>query len=201
MMMIDQLGMMDVYLIDQLQKGRIKFDMKILDAGCGHGRNSEYFIRNGYDIFGIDKKEESIAYLKENIKILNPEFPSSNFTVADLNAIPFTDAYFDFVISSAVLHFAESRKEFMELFKEHIRVLKKGGFFFFRMTAKHTIEHLATQISEDIYYLPDESTRYLLDQNVLKKLMLENNLVFVEPFKTVNVADIRSMSTVVLMKK
>ena len=33
--MIDQLGLMDIYLIDQLQKGRIKPEMKILDAGCG----------------------------------------------------------------------------------------------------------------------------------------------------------------------
>ncbi|MEZ4934272.1 MAG: class I SAM-dependent methyltransferase [Saprospiraceae bacterium] len=199
--MIDQLGLMDIYLIDQLQKGRIKLDMKILDAGCGHGRNSEYFIRHGYNIYGIDKNEESVAHLLDEIYRWNPAFTKSNYAVANLNAIPFPDDYFDFIISSAVLHFAESRKEFVDLFNEHIRVLKKGGFFFFRMTSKHTIEHLATQIKEDIYCLPDESTRYLLDQNVLKKLMLIHNLVFVEPFKTVNVADVRTMSTVVLMKK
>ncbi len=198
--MIDQLGLMDIYLIDQLQKGRINPGMKILDAGCGQGRNAEYFIKNNYDIYGVDKKEEAIFSLKEKIKQWNPIFPKSNFSVANLEAIPFHDDCFDFIISSAVMHFSESRNQFINLFKEHIRVLKKEGFLFIRMTSKHTIEHLATPINEDVYLLPDGSTRYLLDQNVLKKLMTEDNLIFVEPFKTVNVSDIRSMSTIVVQK-
>ena len=199
--MIHQLGLMDIYLIDQLQKGRLKPNMKILDAGCGHGRNCEYFIKNNYEIYGLDIKEEVIINLKEKIDNWNSLFPKGNFSTADLSAIPFPENHFDFIISSAVLHFSENKDHFVQLFKEHTRVLKKDGFLFIRMTSKHTIEHLASKVNEDVYLLPDGSVRYLLDQTVLKKLMLENNLVFVEPFKTVNVADMRSMSTIVLIKK
>ena len=198
--MIDQLGLMDIYLIDQLQKGRIKPGMKILDAGCGLGRNAEYFVKNNFEIYGVDKNEEAIAGLKMKISGWNPAYDKNRMTVTDLVDIPFPENHFDFIISSAVLHFAENREHFLAMFKELIRVLKKDGFLFIRMTSKHTIEHLATRIKEDVYLLPDESVRYLLDEQVLKKITAENQLVLVEPFKTVNVADVRSMSTIVLMK-
>ena len=97
----------------------------------GHGRNSEYFIKNNYDIYGIDKKEIAIASLHKKINEWNPNFPQQNFSVASLEEIPFPDNHFEFIISSAVLHFSENRNHFAALFKEHIRVLKKGGFFIY----------------------------------------------------------------------
>ncbi len=198
--MIDQLGFMDIYLIDQLQKGRLNSDMRILDAGCGRGRNAAYFIKNDYDIYGVDRAAESILELNEKINDWNPTFDKNNFQIADLINIPFPDQSFDFIISSAVLHFSESRSHFTKQMLELIRVLKQDGYLFIRMTSKHTIKHLAVHIKDDIYYLPDESTRYLLDKDYLEKLMIENNLIYVEPFKTVNVSDVRSMSTLVLRK-
>ncbi|WP_332912670.1 hypothetical protein [Algoriphagus boritolerans] len=38
------LGNVDIYLLDQILKGRFSKEMKILDAGCGEGRNAVYFI-------------------------------------------------------------------------------------------------------------------------------------------------------------
>ncbi|MEO1261380.1 MAG: class I SAM-dependent methyltransferase [Bacteroidota bacterium] len=199
--MIDQLGLMDIYLIDQLQKGRLNGSMKIFDAGCGRGRNAEYFIKNNYAIFGVDKDEESILKLKEKINEWNADFNEDNFKVADLINVPFPDQFFDFIISSAVLHFSDNRNHFKQQLLELIRVLNKNGFLFIRMTSKHTIERFAVKIKGDVYFLPDESTRYLLDKDYLENLMQENNLIYVEPFKTVNVADVRSMTTLVLMRK
>lgn len=199
--MIEQIGLMDIYLIDQLQKGRINSEMKILDAGCGRGRNAEYFIKSNYEIYGVDKNEESINALKDRMNEWSPGFNKDNFQVADLEKIPFPENHFDFIISSAVLHFSENRAHFKELMVELIRVLRNDGFLFIRMTSKHTIEHLATRIKGDVYFLPDESTRYLLDKEYLEQIMSEENLIYVEPFKTVNVSDVRSMSTIVLMKK
>ncbi|MFT3743892.1 MAG: hypothetical protein QM785_06305 [Pyrinomonadaceae bacterium] len=41
-------GGIDIYLFDQIQKGRFSPGMKILDAGCGGGRNIHWLLRNGY---------------------------------------------------------------------------------------------------------------------------------------------------------
>ena len=50
-------------------------------------------------------------------------------------------------------------------------------------------------------YLPDESERYLLDEGLLSELLQETQLEFAEPLKTVNVNNLRWMSTLILRKR
>lgn len=195
------LGNMDVYLIDQLLRDRIQPTMRLLDAGCGEGRNSEYFIRQNFDVWGIDNNPSAISQIKNNLPYWNPQFNPEKFAFADLEHLPFPDQHFQFIFCSAVLHFAKNRKHFVQLFEELIRVLDKDGTLWFRMTTKHSLANLGEQIEEDVYLIPDGSTRYLLDQEVLAALMQKHQLSFVDPFKTVNVMDIRTMATVVLRKE
>lgn len=199
--LVTQLGRIDLYLLDQLMKGRIQPNMRILDAGFGHGRNAQYFIENDFDIWGVDRKPELREFINTQIEVWNPIYDKSKFQIANLENLPFPNNHFDFIISSAVLHFAESRKHFIQLFGESIRVLKTDGIFWFRMTTKHTLERYAKHLQDDIYALPDGSTRYLLDLAVLKTLMGKHNLAFLDPFKTVNVANLRTMAVIVLQKK
>ena len=140
--MLEQLGNIDIYLLDQLLKNRITPNMRILDAGCGTGRNAQYFIQNNFEIWGIDKNPEAIAQVKSQIQQWNPAYDSTRFQIADLTAIPFPDQHFDFIISSAVFHFAENRKQFIQLLEESIRVLNTNGILWFRMTTKHTLEDM-----------------------------------------------------------
>ena len=198
--MLEEIGNMDIYLLDQVMKGRISTDMTILDAGCGYGRNSELFVKRYFEIYGIDKNKEAIQKTQEHIASWNPEYDTDCFFTADLEQIPFSDHSFDFIISSAVLHFSENRAQFTRFFDEMIRVLKPGGIVFIRMCTKHTLVHLAQHIHDDVYLIPDGTTRYLLDVEYLKTLMQKHRLSFLDPFKTVNVDDVRTMAVVVLQK-
>lgn len=148
----------------------------------------------------MTKKTEAIDIVRANIKEWNPDYDLSKFRVAGLEKIPFPDEHFDFIISSAVLHFAENRAHFLQLMEEKIRVLRPKGIIWFRMTTKHTLEQYAQHLYDDVYNLPDGSTRYLLDLEVLSSLMKKHSLQFLDPFKTVNVSNLRTMATVVLQK-
>jgi len=200
-MILKELGNIDIYLLDQLMKDRIKPTMRILDAGCGLGRNIEYLIRKSFDVWGVDKEAEAIRELKEHCSNWNPKYDTTKFSIADLIDLPFPEQHFDWIISSAVLHFAENQSHFIQLFDEMVRVLAPNGVIWFRMTTKHTIEHLAQQIQDEVYVLPDGSTRYLLDLMILKTMMRKHQLQLVDPFKTVNISDVRTMATVVLQKR
>lgn len=200
MNLIEKLGRIDIYLLDQLMKGRITKGMRIFDAGFGQGRNAQYFIENDFDIWGIDRMEEVKSIIDELINIWNPKYDKSKFSVGELEKIPFPENHFDLIISSAVLHFANDRAHFIQLFEESIRVLKPNGIFWFRMTTKHSLEEHAKHLYDDVYDLPDGTNRYLLDLAVLEELMTKHKLAFLDPFKTVNVSNLRTMATVVLKK-
>lgn len=190
-------GNTDIYLLDQIMKERFHTGEKILDAGCGSGRNLIWFIKNNLDIYGIDKDESAINYLKAVFL----HFKKDRFQTAEIAALPFEDNFFDHIISSAVLHFAESFSEFNKMVKEMVRVLKPSGSLFIRMTSDIGIENKVMPIENGVYHIPDGSTRFLLTPTLLHSMMQENNLSFIEPLKTVNVDNVRCMSTLVLMKK
>ncbi|WP_255459102.1 class I SAM-dependent methyltransferase [Mucilaginibacter lacusdianchii] len=58
-------GNIDIYLFDQLLKGTYANSRKILDAGCGGGRNLVYFLQNGYEVYGVDPNPQAIEAVKE----------------------------------------------------------------------------------------------------------------------------------------
>ena len=92
--------------------------MRILDAGCGEGRNSQYFIRTGYDIWGIDQQSAALRLLRLAGKSLHPDFDPEKFVQADLTDIPFPDHSFDALIACSVLHFASNEDNFRQMMDE-----------------------------------------------------------------------------------
>ena len=190
-----QIGTTDIYLIDQILKSRYKkFDL-ILDAGCGSGRNIHWFYNNEFSIYGIDKNVEHIKNLKEKYNNI-----ANNFKVSTLENIPFKNNTFNHIICNAVLHFAENTVHFETMFGELIRILKPNGSLFIRMTSNIGIENNVVQLSEGVYKLPDSTTRFLLTKTLLDKLIKNHYLSFLEPLKTINVNDVRCMSTLILQK-
>jgi tellurite methyltransferase len=81
-----------------------------------------------------------------------------------------------------------------------VRVLKPGGSLFIRMTSDIGIENKVKVINDGVYLIPDGSTRFLLTKSLLASIFQQYPLSFIEPFKTVNVDDMRCMSTLVLQK-
>lgn len=196
----EEFGSIDIYLFDQLLKGRIKPPLTVLDAGCGGGRNLVYFLRNGFDVFGVDSNAGSIQSVRSLAAKLAPALPEGNFQTAYVEGLPFADAKFDLVISSAVLHFADDEAHFDRMLDEMWRVLKDGGMFFARLASSIGIEALIKQIDGRSFYLPDGSTRFLVDENMLSAAERRLGAERLEPLKTTNVENLRSMTTWVLSK-
>jgi SAM-dependent methyltransferase len=194
------LGNVDNYLLDQLLKGRFTKDMKILDVGCGEGRNAVYFLQKNYSIFGIDPNEVAIQYCRYLAKSIQPQTDIHRFQIGDGAAIHFHAAAFDAVISSAVLHFAEGHAHFWKMITEIHRVLQPGGIFWMRMcTGFGSILEESQDLGEGRYALPDGSERYVLLPDGLQELE-HLGFRFLEAPKTVLVYGQREMG-VLLMEK
>ena len=190
------IGNTDIYLIDQILKGRYQQSDFVLDAGCGSGRNLSYFDTSVISFCAIDSNEAYIQQLQEKY----PQY-SERIQVASLENIPFSSAAFDHIICNAVLHFAQSETHFKTMFAELVRVLKKGGSLFVRMTSDIGIEGKPTPLQNGVYFLPDATERFLLTRELLSELRNTHQLSLLEPVKSTNVQDLRSMTTLVLSKQ
>ena len=193
-------GDIDIYLFDQILKGRFSVNTSILDAGCGDGRNLIYFLRNGYEVFGVDENSHAVEQVRLLANALSSHLPRCNFQVAAVEKMPFSDERFDAVISSAVLHFAENEQHFYQMLEEMWRVLKSGGLFFARLASTIGIEDKIQLIEERRYLLPDGSERFLVDEKLLNAAANRIGAIQIEPLKTTNVQNLRCMTTWVLIK-
>jgi SAM-dependent methyltransferase len=192
----EQFGQIDIYLFDQLLRGRITPGMRIFDAGCGGGRNLVYFLKEGYEVFGIDSDPAAV----QAVRRLAPAPLSENFHQETIEASSFPSDFADVVLSSAVLHFARDDHHFNAMLRGSWRVLKSGGLFFCRLASSIGIEHQIRRIEGRRFILPDGSDRYLVDEALLSQLTRELGGKLADPLKTTVVQVQRSMTTWILRK-
>ena len=187
-----QFGDIDIYLFDQLLRGRIRPGMRIFDAGFGGGRNLVYFVQNGYEVFGVDNSPDALHALPPALR--------GNFRCEPVEATSFPAAFADVVISSAVLHFAQDHEHFRAMLQGSWRVLRTGGLFFCRLASTIGMETQAHDLGSGRYLLPDGSERYLVNAELLERLTGELGGTLLDPLKTTVVHQQRAMTTWVLEK-
>ena len=192
-----QFGQIDIYLFDQLLRGRIRPGMRVLDTGCGSGRNLVYFLREGYEVFGVDTDPNAIECTRGLAASLAPALPPDNFRVESIEGVAFPDAFADLVLSSAVLHFARCADHFEAMLRATWRVLKPGGLFFCRLAFFYW-NGAASPARR--FLLPDGSERYLVDEELLLRFTAELGGQLADPLKTTFVQNQRCMTTWIVRK-
>lgn len=91
---------------------------RVLDLGCGSGRDSFFLAENGYRVWGIDISQVAIEKACKNSKS-----KKIDFRVASAEELDFEDNFFDAVYSGWVLQSVPLQKAASEI----KRVLKPGG--------------------------------------------------------------------------
>ena len=191
----DNIAGVDIYILDQILKDRYQKNDKILDVGCGNGRNLKWFYNAGFEIHGVDKEKVKLDYCKE----LYP-LQKEHFILATAEKLPYNSNMFNHIICNAVLHFADDLNLYLKMFSELLRVLKPEGTLFIRMASNFGIETQVIHDCNGVYNLPDGSQRFLLTDNILDMHKSNQHIIFLEPVKTTVVEDKRSMTTLVLKK-
>jgi len=195
----EQFGQIDIYVFDQILRGNILPGMRVLDAGCGYGRNLVHLLRTGCEVFAIDQDEEAVEHVRQLSASLQTGLPAENFQVGSIERMPFPDEIADVVLSNSVLHFARDDRHFRAMLAELWRVLKPGGMLFCRLGSRIGMDF--QRIRGNIFLIPDGSKWYLVDEAMLLGLTKEMNAVQVDPLKTTIVQDYRCMTTWVLRKR
>ena len=189
----DRFGQIDIYVFDQILRGNIGPGMRILDAGCGYGRNLVYLLREGCEIFALDGDAEGVAHVRQLSAMLETGLPAGNFQVGAIEKMPFTDGFADVVLCNSVLHFARDERHFRAMLSELWRVLRPGGLLFCRLGSRIGMDF--EEVRENIFVIGDGQEWFLVDEAMLLELTEEMNGVMVDPLKTTIVQDYRCMTT------
>lgn len=194
-----QFGDIDIYLFDQLLRGRFDGRSRVLDAGCGSGRNLPYFLASGFEIFAIDEDPAAVSATRKLAARLAPRLPQDNVRQGALHVLPWADGRMQAIVCSAVLHFARDRVHFERMLHEMWRVLAPGGLFFARLASSIGIEPLVSETVGRVR-LPDGSDRFVVDERYLLDRTHELGASLLDPIKTTNVQNQRSMTTWVIQR-
>lgn len=195
-----QFGDIDIYLFDQILRGRFDARPRVLDAGCGDGRNLVYLLQHGFECYGVDSEPTAVGVIRQVASRLAPTLPATNFSVADVTKLPYPDGRMHVVICSAVLHFANDDDHFTSMVTEMWRVLARGGLFFARLASNIGLEAVVGPAGRQVR-LPDGSDRFLVDESMLLRLSGELGGRLADPIKTTNVQGKRCMTTWSLIKE
>jgi SAM-dependent methyltransferase len=194
-----QFGQIDIYVFDQILRGTFAAGMRVLDAGCGYGRNLVYLMRMGCEVFALDADAAAVEHVRRLSESLETGLASGNFLVGRIEQMPFPDGFADVVISNSVLHFARDERHFRAMVDELWRVVRPGGMLFCRLGSRIGMNF--DELRPGIFVVGDGSEWFLVDEPLLLDLTKELNAVLVDPLKTTIVQDFRCMTTWVTRKR
>ena len=184
----------DIYLFDQLVRGRFDHRRRVLDAGCGSGRNLRYLLSRGYECYAADQDPQAVARVQHLARELGADLPASHVHVGGLDALPWPDGSMDAVIASAVLHFARDVDHAERMVMELGRVLAPGGLLFARLASTIGLESTLGPGGRRLR-LPDGSDRFVVDEPLLMTWTARLGGQLADPIKTTVVQGLRAMTT------
>ncbi len=194
----EQFGQIDIYVFDQILRGNLTAGMRVVDAGCGYGRNLVWLLREGCEVWALDANAEGVEHVRALAAALGTGLPAGNFQVGMIERMPFAEGMADAVLCNSVLHFARDEEQFRAMLGELVRVARPGGLIFCRLGSRIGMEF--ERLPGGLFRVGDGSEWFLVDEEMLLDLTDEMGCVLVDPLKTTVVQDFRCMTTWVMRK-
>ena len=117
-------------------------DKKVLDIGCGEGKDAVYMAQKGYDVTAFDLTENGI---RKTVSLSEKRNVNINAYVDDINTFR-TDEQFDIIYSTGTVQylFEENKKGFFEKLD---KITKKNGIVYINVFSVHKHRKLVRDVS------------------------------------------------------
>lgn len=147
---------------------KIKNVKKMLELGCGQGRDTLFFASKGIEIEALDYSPFGIEQLQK--LALEKNLSNLHASVFDArNSLPFKDNEFDAVYSHMFFTMRFTWDELRAIVNEVKRVLKNNGFHFFSVRNRNDgVYGKGIKIDENIYEYKTFQVRFFSKEDVEK---------------------------------
>ncbi|MFH0805074.1 MAG: class I SAM-dependent methyltransferase [Patescibacteria group bacterium] len=138
---------------------------RVLDLGCGGGRNTEMLIDRGYDVYACDKYPSMVRATAGRLvrRGYRRTAVVQRITHCTMSRLRYRTHFFDAVLSHGVYHNATSRREYSAALRESARIIRPGGFLCFNLfTADHISAGVRRVPTREDLYCTREGLRMVL---------------------------------------
>src|SRR4030042_5073895 len=152
---------------------------KVLELGCGAGRNTQFLFESGYDVYACDWYSGMVDATRKRLCEIgfNKQFVEKRVINASMLSLPYENKYFDAVLSNGVYHNVSNLKEIDLAFKETSRVLKKNGYLCFNLFSSKYIDPSLREINTHVYKTKEKLSMILLSKKELINYFTKYGLV------------------------
>jgi SAM-dependent methyltransferase len=151
---------------------------KLLELGCGQGRDTTFFASNGIDVVAIDSSRVAIDALSKITREKNLTIKPMIHNASE--GIPFNDSHFDAVYSHMFFNMRLTDDQVKYLFVEVNRVLKSGGLNLFSVRSDNdAMYRKGAEVEKNIYDINGFQIRFFTRSD-LRNISLSNGF---EPYK------------------
>lgn len=138
---------------------------KLLELGCGQGRDTLFFASHDLDVYAIDSSLVAIETLKQKIAKEGTSIKLRQFDARQ--GIPFDNKYFDTVYSHMFYNMRFTDEELRFLFEESSRVLKNNGLLYFSVRSdKDVLYNKGKKIDTNIYEINGFQIRFFTKEQI-----------------------------------
>ncbi|MBV6639213.1 MAG: class I SAM-dependent methyltransferase [Cyclobacteriaceae bacterium] len=192
-------GDIDLELLDLILKGFFSEHQKLLDIGCGEGRNLIYFLQNDFDIYAIDIDRSSVDLVRYMVKSFGKD--PTKIIQHDIRD-PLSDmSPMDAVICSRVLHFCEDENSFLKAWQNISHLLGPGGLLYLSMDSIIGFSDYVKKLSDRKIQFSDGSVRFPLTEDLLEEMNISDSYEKLTPVKTIHYEDKHAQTILCLRKK
>lgn len=158
-------------------------EMNALDLGCGGGRHTEMLALKGFSTYAVDVNPAMLEATRERVAHL----PGKNIPViqeGSITSIPFSDNFFDIVVTTGVLHQARSQEEYRTAIAELSRVCKQGAVILLNIFTNRDIDPTYTFLDEakTVVKTREGLLMTLLPKEQFYAMMTDENLMLDEEY-------------------
>lgn len=107
---------------------------KIIDLGCGDGRNLPLLYSLGFDVFGAEISNKIINTISDNLKKFG--INDVQLKVGTNDNMPFEDNFADYLLSWNSCYYMGNSFDFDAIVDEYSRILKKDGYLILSIPKK-----------------------------------------------------------------
>lgn len=155
------------WILERVEKGK-----KIVDMGCGNGRDSIFFMENGMKVYAVDASDVATEHITRSypgkIHVENKDF---------VNYLGEMKEEFDYLYSRFTIH-AIREEEQKICIQNAYRAIKPGGEFFIEVRCtKDELFGKGTLVAKNTYFYNGHNRRFVEKEELLSDLREQNFII------------------------